>query len=383
MDNSFRVQTTQMHVDPNVIDLGVGQPQLDLLPLQRIRKAAEMRFAQNNPDFLQYGAEPGDGYLRNALASLLSKGYGFPVDMDTIFITNGASLGLDLICTLYTRPGDLVFVEEPSYFLALRIFADHHLQPVAIPVDEDGLMIEALEAALEKMHPALLYTVPTFQNPSGCTLSQERRQRLASLSLQHDFMIIADEVYHFLNYTRQPPTALAGFASQGNIFSLGSFSKILAPGLRLGWIQTAAPRVKALASCGLLDSGGGMNPFTSAIVRGLLETGELEANIEELRTVYGHRLAVLDAALHTELPDSHFQTPQGGFFIWLRLPGRLNAREFLPRAEAFRVSYKPGEAFSSRGKLHDYVRLCFAFYEAEKLAEGVNRLKKALDSQEI
>ena len=116
-------------------------------------------------------------------------------------------------------------------------------------------------------------------------------------------------------------------------------------------------------------------------MRGLLENGELEANIDELRMVYGHRLAVMNAALRENLPDSLFRIPNGGFFIWLRLPGGLNAREFLPRAEAFQVSYKPGEAFSSRGALQDYVRLCFAFYEAEVLAEGVDRLKKALESR--
>src|SRR5512134_1297335 len=115
------ILTTQMHIDPSVIDLGVGQPQLSLLPLQRVRRAAERRFSQGDPSFLQYGAEQGDGYLRQVLAKFLSQGYGFPVGADNLFITNGASMGLDLVCTLFAQAGDAVFVEEPSYFLALRI----------------------------------------------------------------------------------------------------------------------------------------------------------------------------------------------------------------------------------------------------------------------
>ena len=372
------VQTTQMHIDPSVIDFGVGQPQLSLLPLERIRAAAELRFARSDPSFLQYGAEQGDGFLRRELARFLENAYGFPTSPAELFITNGASQGLDLICTLFTHPGDTIFVEEPSYFLALRIFADHHLNVVPLPMDSDGLVIEALEEQLKTTRPVLLYTIPTFQNPSGYTLSNARRAQLAQLSREHGFTIVADEVYHLLNFTARPPRPLAGWIDQGNILSLGSFSKILAPGLRLGWIHAAPQRTQAFAACGLLDSGGGLNPFTSGIVRGLLETDGLQENIKHLCAIYGARVAAMDAALRSELPEAAYLTPHGGYFFWIRLPGRRDAQEFLQRAEEHKVSFRPGARFSSQGGLRDYARLCFAFYEAGQIAEGIGRLKQAL-----
>lgn len=381
MSSNTFVQTTQMHVDPSVIDLGIGQPQFSLLPLEAIRRAAEKRFAEKDPSFLQYGAEQGDGFLRKGLAQFLSQGYGFQVDAGNLFITNGASLGLDLVCTLFSKPGDTIFIEEPSYFLALRIFADHHLRLVPIPVDEHGLIVEVLGEEIKRKRPAFLYTIPTFQNPSGYTLSAERRTRLAQLSREYDFLIVADEVYHLLNYSSNPPIAFAGLAGQGNILSLGSFSKILAPGLRLGWIQTDPGRAKALAGCGLVDSGGGLNPFTAAIVRGLLENNELNNNIQKLNSIYQARVSVMDKALSQNIPDALYQVPQGGYFFWVRLPGNTDAESLIEHAEAYKVSFRPGVRFSSQGGLRDFVRLCFAFYENDQLAEGILRLKQALEYQ--
>jgi 2-aminoadipate transaminase len=379
MTSTHPIQTTQMHIDPAVIDLGVGQPQLALLPLERLRRAAERRFNLQDASFLQYGAEQGDGYLRKELAAFLSQEYACPVLPETLFITNGASSGLDLTCTLFTRPGDTIFVEEPSYFLALRIFADHHLRPVPIPVDENGLIVAALEEALKKYRPALVYTIPAFQNPSGYTLSAERRKRLAQLSRAHNFLIVADEVYHLLNFAEKPPMAFAGYLEWGNIISLGSFSKILAPGLRLGWIQTDPVRARAFVACGLVDSGGGLNPFTSAVVRGLLETDELRENIQQLRTIYQGRVTALHTALQKHLPGVVYAIPRGGYFFWIRLPQGRDAEALLKRAEEFKVSFRPGIRFSSSAGLRDFARLCFAYYEADQLAEGIERLRHALE----
>jgi len=372
------LQTTQMHVDPTVIDLGVGQPQFSLLPLERIRRAAERHFAQNDASFLQYGAEQGDGYLLQELARFLTQEYAFPVLPQTLFITNGASSGLDLTCTLFTRPGDTIFVEEPSYFLALQIFVDHRLQLVPIPVDENGLVVEAVEEALKKYRPVLVYTIPTFQNPSGRTLSDERRRQLAQLSREQDFLIVADEVYHLLNFGGQRPTPFAAYAEMGNIISLGSFSKILAPGLRLGWIQTDPARVRTFVECGLVNSGGGLNPFTSAIILKLIETHELKENIQKLCSIYRTRAAAMDAALRAHLPGVSYETPRGGYFFWIQLPNGLDARGLMKRAERCQVSFRPGVLFSSQGGLRDFARLCFAFYEADQLTEGVERLQRAL-----
>ena len=328
------IPTSQTHIPEGMIDLGVGDPDFGLLPLDMLRRAAESCFAKGDPAFLQYGAEQGDGYFRMALAGFLSRGYGLPVDPDTLFVTNGISNALDLLCAFFTHPGDTIFVEEPSYFLALRIFADHDLRIVPIQTDEDGLVIEALEEKLSRFQAKFLYIVPTFQNPGGVTLSQERRDRLVQISQESGFIIVADEVYHFLNYAGQPIKPFAAYTDLETVISLSSFSKILAPGLRLGWMQAHPDKIKRLVTSGLLDSGGGLNPFTSAIVRELVEAGDLEKNIAKLIATYRSRQAAMEAALRRQLPQATFKTPQGGFFFWVRLPG-VDAQKLRGEAQEF------------------------------------------------
>ncbi len=375
-------QTTQSHTDPDVIDFGAGHPADALLPRTILQQAAALRLAQPDSSLLQYGLEQGDGYFRYALAEFLSRRYATPVDMEHLFISSGASQALDLICTLYTQPGDVIFVEEPTYFLALRIFADHRLKVVPITTDAHGLDIDALEAALASQHPALLYTIPTHQNPSGFTLPQERRARLVELSVQHGFLIVADEVYHLLSYDAAPPPPLASFAESGVVLGLGSFSKILAPGLRLGWVQAAPQHMQRLYTSGLLDSGGGLNPFTSGLVRIVLEQGWQDEYLEHLHSVYRQRIQVLHASLQEQLGDLvTYVVPTGGYFFWLQLPKAIDAAILFQRAATHKVSFRPGVRFSGRNGLQNYLRLSFAYYDEAELAEGVRRLKAAL--QEI
>ncbi|MBC8496513.1 MAG: PLP-dependent aminotransferase family protein, partial [Chloroflexi bacterium] len=313
---------TQFNLPDGFIDLGMGNPDLSLLPLESLRQAAEAYFATGDSRPLQYGEEQGDGYFRRALANFLTAANNTPVDPDQMFVTSGASSALSLFCSLYTRPGEVIFVEEPSYFLALRIFEEHGLRVVPIPMDKDGLCLDALEERLAEYRPRFLYIIPTFQNPSGRTLSQARREMLIELAQRHDFLIVADEVYHLLAYDQTPPQPFAAFAKHmEQIISVNSFSKILAPGLRLGWIQAHRSVINRLAGCGLLDSGGGMNPFTSAVVRMLVESGGLKENIANLRKEYTRRLGAMDAALLRYLPTAEYTLPEGGFFFWVRLPG--------------------------------------------------------------
>jgi len=370
----------QTQTPPGMIDLGQGDPSLSLLPLEMMRAAAEIRFAGKDPSFLQYGSGQGDGYFRLALAEFLGKRYHFPVESDRLFVTNGISNALDQICTLFTQSGDTIFVEEPSYFLALRIFTDHNLRVVSIQTDEDGLVIESLEEKLARFQPKFLYLIPTFQNPTGMTLSQKRRDQLVQLSQEHNFMIVADEVYHFLNYMDTPPKPFATHTDVENVISLGSFSKILAPGLRLGWIQAHPQKIAHFVKCGLVYSGGGLNPFTSAIVRGVIESGDLEANINKLIQIYRARIKVMDSALKQYLPEVKYKVPQGGYFFWVKLPDQMYAAVFQKNAESFKVGFRPGVRFSSQGGLSDYIRLCYVHYEPDEIEQGVLRLKQCLDS---
>ncbi len=376
---STTLQTTQFLIPPGFIDLGLGDPQFSLLPLDLLHRAAEERFCQNDPEFLQYGAERGDGKFLASLSEFLSNKYECKVEPKRLFITNGASMGLHLICTLFTKPGDIVFVEEPTYFLALRIFADHELRLIPISTDENGLEIEDLERKLKDSKPKFLYTIPTYQNPTGRTLSPDRRKKLLSLSSRYKFLVVADEVYHFLNYGGLSPRPFAADISAGNLISLGSFSKILAPGLRLGWILANEETIERFVNSGLLDSGGGMNPFTSAIVCSLVENGTLDQNISKLNGIYRTRVATMDAQLRKSLPEVEYNLPQGGYFFWVRLPKGINSTDLQTRAKAFKVGFRPGVLFSSQGGMQDFMRLSYVFYEPDELEQGIIRISKTIN----
>jgi 2-aminoadipate transaminase len=368
----------QTNVPPGVIDLGMGNPDFSLLPIEMLHRSTEAYFTIGDPRHLQYGLEQGDGYFRQALANFLTNAYGSPVDPDLLFVTAGASSALDLLCSLYTQSGDVIFVEEPSYFLALQIFNDHGLNVIPIPMDDEGLCLDVLEEKLTEFKPKFIYIIPAFQNPSGRTLSQARRDKLVEWAQRDNFMVAADEAYQFLPFTQTPPNSFAVYTEDvDQIISVNSFSKILAPGLRLGWIQANSAIIKRLSGSGLLQSGGGMNPYTSALVRGLIESGELDKNIIRLQKEYTSRLEALDSALHQHLPQAEYILPQGGFFFWVHLQG-VDAAELRRKAQEYKVDFRQGVLFSSQMGMQDYIRLSFCFYSPEAIEEGIKRLRDCL-----
>ena len=298
------------------------------------------------------------------------------MDPDHLFITAGVSQALDLICALHTRPGDTIIVEEPSYFLALSIFADYGLEIIGTPIDENGIIIETLEEKVLKYNPIFIYTIPTFHNPTGVTLSASRRKQLVSLSEKYDFFIVADEVYQMLAYTSTPPKPMIYYDNSGRVFSLGSFSKILAPGLRLGWIHTKPSIMKPLISCGYLNSGGGLNPFVSSIVTSFIELGLLKKYLDFLKKTYHERMITLSKALHKYTPALKFTDPHGGYFIWSCLPEGNDTESLLTKAHEHQVSFQTGIKFSSSEGLQNYLRFSFACYDEKDLVEGVKRLSR-------
>ncbi|RME57293.1 MAG: PLP-dependent aminotransferase family protein [Caldilineae bacterium] len=374
------LRSTQVDRTSTVINFGIGQPDFDLLPLEIMQRAAQVRFMEGDAEFLNYGYEQGDGRFRQALAAFLSAGYGQGLDPAQLMITAGASQALDLLCTLFTQPGDTIFVEEPSYFLALRILQeDHGLRAIPLATDEQGLIPAAVEEALTRHRPKLLYTIPTFQNPTGRTLPADRRARLVELAQEYGFLLVADEVYHLLHYGAPPPPPLAAWIHTGHVLSIGSFSKILAPGLRLGWVQATPAHVRRFVGSGLVDSGGGLNPFTSNLVRVALEAGWQEEYLAELRRVYAARLQTMDAALQEHLGShAHWTTPQGGYFFWLTFSEEVDTSALLQAALAQEVGFLPGVRCSSIGDLRNAMRLCFAHYNEDAIREGVRRLGEVL-----
>ncbi|MEE9231496.1 MAG: PLP-dependent aminotransferase family protein [Acidobacteriota bacterium] len=368
--------------DPSgTINFEIGQPSADLLPVDLIRLAADNYLSTAESIELNYGDKQGDPRFRETLAVFLGRAYGEKVTAQSLFVTAGNSQALDFVCTQFTRPGDTIFIEEPTYYLVFQILADHGLNVVGIPVDESGINIDRLETELAKRRPALLYTIPSFHNPSGFTMSAERRKQLVALSQQHGFLIVADEVYHLLSYYGDPPCTLGSFAESGTILSLGSFSKILAPGLRLGWIQGSAGLVERLVDSGVINSGGSFNHLTSNIVRRAIEMGLQESHLERLRDTYHRRVEIMDAALHRHLEDCvSWRRPDGGYYFWLELAESIDATVLRGRAVKRRVSFQPGENFSSCGGLKNYARLSFAYHDDAAIREGVARLGALLQA---
>lgn len=362
-----------------VINLGIGQPSADLLPVDLLRLASEDFLKVAQPKELNYGEKQGDVRFRESLADFLSLKYEADVRPGSLLLTCGNSQALEFVCERFTRPGDTVFVEEPSYFLAFQIFRDHGLNIVPIEMDQDGLIIESLEAALQTSKPTLLYTIPSFSNPGGQTLSASRRERLVDLSREHDFIIAADEVYQMLPYFGEVPPALGTMIDRGNVISMGTFSKIMAPGLRLGWIQAPSHLMDVMLDSGWVNSGGAVNHFTSHIVRHAIDMGLQESFIEQLCDSYRGRVIAMDESLRKHLSAyAKWTRPDGGYFFWLELAENIDAEELRARSFEHDIGFQPGAVFSSSGDFKNFIRLSFAHYTEDDIREGVDRLGKFL-----
>ena len=365
--------------EQGTINFSVGQPSADLLPLALLRGACERFFASAQPLELNYGERQGDGRFRAALAAFLSDSGGGEASPQSLLLTAGISQALDFACSRLTRPGDAVFVEEPSYPYSFQIFRDHGLKIVGIPLDGQGMDMEQCELKLAQHHPKLLYTIPAYNNPTGQTLGQQRREQLVALSRKHGFIIAADEVYQLLHHGEPPPASFGTLAGHGNVLSLGSFSKILAPGLRLGWIQTNVELMRTLTASGVLVSGGNFNHLTSHVVRQLMESGELAPFVAHLRSNYAARAEAMDAALHTHLDSiATWQKPQGGYFFWLKLAAHIDTADLQAAVREAGTGFLPGTTCSTAGGLKNYLRLSFAHYQAQDIHDGIARLRKAL-----
>ncbi|MBT8048481.1 MAG: PLP-dependent aminotransferase family protein [Xanthomonadales bacterium] len=358
-----------------IINFGVGQPSEDLLPVGLLRRASADFMAHAQPLELNYGERQGDAGFRHVLADFLTRSYHQDVTADSLFVTGGNSQALDFICGQFAKPGDTVFIEEPSYFLAHQIFADHGLHTVGIPMDENGLIIEVLAEQLALHRPVFLYTIPTYHNPGGQTLSAGRREALTALSIEHDFLIVADEVYQLLHYFDPPPAALGTMTGKGNVLSMGSFSKIMAPGLRLGWIQTSNKLMKQLLETGVINSGGSLNHYTSHVMRHAIKLGLQDSWLQQLRETYRRRVEVMDAALRSKLSGvARWRRPGGGYFFWLEMDGETDTTALRDRAREFQTGFQPGALFSCAGQLHNCLRLSFAHYGEDEIIKGIERL---------
>ena len=309
-------------------------------------------------------------------------------------MTNGISGALGLVASLLVTRGDVVMVENPSYFLALSIFRDYGLRIIPTPLDAEGLDTDALERTLRadpSLRPRLLYTIPAFQNPTAVNLSPARKAHLCRLAAEFDFTILADEVYQLLSFDGAPrpsdplcyfdTTELVAPHKAGHVISLGSFAKICAPGVRLGWMQTApagAPLLKRIFDCGQLDSSGGLNPIMSGIVHTFISSGAQDAHLTAVRAELTSRATLLVSALRKHLPPTAtFTAPLGGYFVWITLPPGMRASTLLDAClTRHKCRFHCGERFGTG--LENCIRLSFSYYGAADLEVGAQRLGEAM-----
>lgn len=369
------------------ISLALGNPDPATLLPPELR--AVMQEASASPQAylgLQYGPEQGSESLLAFLAERIGRVQGIPVEPAHLMIVAGSTHAVDMLTRLVARPGGVVLVEAPTYIDALHIFRDHQVQLCSVPMDDEGLLPDALEHQLARLHTrgvpvSMLYTVPTFHNPTGRTLPTSRRLQIIDLARQYGFLIVEDDVYRDLSFAGPVPPSFSALAQGAQVASIGSFSKTLAPGLRLGWLQAPQELIERCVQCGTSQMGGGANPFVAWIVAIYCQRGHWETHLTHLQTVYRARRDVVLSALHQQMPpDTTWTRPAGGFFLWLTLPRQIQAHDVrrLARQQGLEVATGSGFFVNAPEGQHN-LRIAYSYAAPADLARGVQILARAIE----
>ncbi|EMF02000.1 PLP-dependent aminotransferase family protein [Streptomyces mobaraensis NBRC 13819 = DSM 40847] len=367
----------------DVVSLAGGMPNLEGLPQRAIADETAGLVALGGKVVLQYGSAQGLPKLREQICEVMSL-EGIAADPDDVVVTVGSQMALDFVTRIFCDPGDLVLTEAPSYIGALGVFASYRADVVQVPVDDRGLVPDALRVALEDAEragrrPKFLYTVPNFHNPAGVTLAVERRAEVLEICAAHDVLVVEDNPYGMLALDGRTFPALRSMDAE-NVVYLGSFSKTIAPGLRIGWVTApAAVReklVQAAESTTLCPPA-----FTQAVLSRYLARHDWRAQIDTYRDSYRVRRDAMLAALAEHLPEgSRWTRPEGGFFVWVTVPDGVDTDALMPYADRHKVAYVPGSAFYAEGsgRGRSELRLSFSYPTPERIAEGVRRLGLAI-----
>ena len=368
---------------PEVVSLAGGMPFVPALPKERMIESFNTLMADRSNLALQYSGGQGDPILREHVREIMGL-EGIESKVDDIVITTGSQHGLDLVSSLFLDPGDVVLAEGPSYVGALGVFRARQAHIEHVYTDLEGISPEALNQTILRVQAAgkkikFLYLVPNFANPSGVTLSAERRSKVLEICRRHHILVLEDNVYGLLYFENRAPDALRSLDEDGVIY-LGSFSKILVPGFRVGYVL-APPSIReklvlANESAVLCPSA-----FSQMMISEYLSNNDWKAQIEVFRGEYRQRRDAAQAGMKEFLPDLTTTNPGGGFYLWVDLPKSINSKTMLPRAVDNLVAYTPGTAFYGNGTGQEFLRISYSYPTPENIRVGIQRLANTINEE--
>lgn len=365
--------------NPNMISFGGGLPSKDAFPMDDIHIAIDDAIKKHGHLTLQYGETEGVKALIEQIKIMMTE-RGITGPDNEVLITTGSQQGLDLCGKLTIDPGDVVLCESPTYLAAINVFKTYNPTFVDIPMDDEGVLPEALEEALKAHTVKMVYLIPDFQNPTGRTLSLERRKRIVELANQYDVLIVEDSPYSELNYSDEKLPPLKHFDTEGRVIYLSTFSKIICPGFRLGWIAASPELIQKLS---LLKENLDLhtNQFVQYAVSSYLNQFNINDQIHHVVELYRVKRDAMLAAIEKYFPENiYYSKPIGGMFIWIELPEHLNSRELLQKTLEKSVAFVPGESFYPNGGSYNALRMNFSNASLEDIDKGVAIIADALKS---
>jgi len=360
-----------------VLSFAGGLPAPELFPVEEIAAAHAEVLARDGRAALQYSTTEGFGPLREWVVARLGR-RGIRASVDQVLITNGSQQGIDLAARILLDPGDVVAVENPSYLAALQTFSGCEVGFAPVGSDDEGMDIDALERVFARRVPKLVYVVAEFANPKGTTLSRARRERLVRLCQAHRVPILEDDPYGELRFRGVAPPPLAALDDEGVVLHLGTFSKTLAPGMRLGWMVGPRDLIRAAT---IAKQAADLHTASLAqrAAAALLGRFDYDAHLTRLRAVYGERCLTMLGALERHLPPgTRWTRPDGGLFVWVELPFGVSADDLFAEALRDKVAFVPGSAFYAESPRHEMMRLNYSNRPSEAIEEGMTRLGRAV-----
>ncbi len=362
----------------DIISFAGGLPAPEMFPVREFQEACDYILRNDGPKALQYGETEGYGPLKEYLVERMCK-YGVPAETENILLTNGSQQALDLIGKVFVDDQCLVCTERPTYLGALQAWNAYEANYCTVPLDENGMVVDELEAAVERCRPKFVYVLPNFHNPAGVSLSEERRKQLVEIALKYDLFIVEDDPYGELRFEGQDLTPIVTQAKERTIY-LCTFSKTLSPGIRLGWI--VAPKVVVSK---LVQAKQGADLHTSTflqmVANDICERGILRRHVKRIRATYLERRdAMLDAMAEFFPDEVKWTHPQGGLFLWATTPPKVDTVDLFKAAVAEKVAYVPGVSFfpEGDGEGRHTMRLNFSYCKPKVIVEGIRRLGIAL-----